>query len=497
MFAIGASVTVGAGATVVTGLDGFRTKPDGFVDASVIGTDGYVALDHTLVEDDLDTDAKVTAVENDRYIPLLNKDVTDPDSKMALGRLWQWVLGKIKSLPTTITAFRSGDVIPVDGPSGPAKMGKNSLLKEATTKALKELFADGESFDFAISDDEQNVLLELLQGHIKTKNFDSRQNSYYQKDGAYDFAIVDDDDNVLAEFDGGHIKTKNFDSRQNSYYQKNGVYDFAIIDDDDNVLAEFDGGHFKTKNFDSRNVALDLTGKKISILGDSISTYTGYIPTGHAAEYKGSNHGVTSVNQTWWKRLLDKTGAVLGVNESWAGSGVSGTDDGVKAISTTRLNNIGANGTPDIIIIQVGTNDVNKDFGDFEFWKLAKGETYTTTKFFPAYSYIVEKLLTMYSSRIICMSPIYRNPAGWDNLNTNNPYGNTMTQMAEGIKKIAETYHVDFIPLDACGINVNNYTTYLSDNRPAEPTYQVHPNPAGFELMFKKIYNEMKTMSFT
>lgn len=95
------------------------------------------------------------------------------------------------------------------------------------------------------------------------------------------------------------------------------------------------------------------------------------------------------------------------------------------------------------------------------------------------------------------MSPIYRNPAGWDNLNSSNPYGNTMTQMAEGIKKIAETYHVDFIPLDACGINVNNYTTYLSDNRPAEPTYQVHPNPAGFELMFKKIYNEMKTMSFT
>lgn len=90
MFAIGASVTVGADATVVTGLDGFRTKPDGFVDASVIGTDGYVALDHTLVEDDLDTDAKVTAVEEDRYIPLLNEDVNDPDSKVTLKRLRQW-----------------------------------------------------------------------------------------------------------------------------------------------------------------------------------------------------------------------------------------------------------------------------------------------------------------------------------------------------------------------------------------------------------------------
>lgn len=94
---IGANITAGSGATVVTGIDGLTTKPDGFVDASVVGTDGYVALDHTLVKDELDTDAKATAVENDRYIPLLNKDVNDPDSKITLGRLCQWVFGNIKN----------------------------------------------------------------------------------------------------------------------------------------------------------------------------------------------------------------------------------------------------------------------------------------------------------------------------------------------------------------------------------------------------------------
>ena len=94
---IGANITAGAGSTVVTGLDGLTTKPDGFVDASVVGTDGYVALDHNLVTDDLDTDAKATAVENDRYIPLLNKDVNAPDSKMTLVRLWQWIFGNIKN----------------------------------------------------------------------------------------------------------------------------------------------------------------------------------------------------------------------------------------------------------------------------------------------------------------------------------------------------------------------------------------------------------------
>lgn len=43
---------------------------------------------------------------------------------------------RIKDWATTITAFRSGDVIPVDGSSGSAKMAKNDLLKETAQNAL-------------------------------------------------------------------------------------------------------------------------------------------------------------------------------------------------------------------------------------------------------------------------------------------------------------------------------------------------------------------------
>ena len=54
--------------------------------------------------------------------------------------LWQTlankVLGFIKSLSTTITAFRTGDVITVDGPSGTAKMDKDDLLRETAENAL-------------------------------------------------------------------------------------------------------------------------------------------------------------------------------------------------------------------------------------------------------------------------------------------------------------------------------------------------------------------------
>lgn len=44
--------------------------------------------------------------------------------------------GKIKDIPTSISQFRTGDVIPVDGPNGPAKMAKDDLFKETAQNAL-------------------------------------------------------------------------------------------------------------------------------------------------------------------------------------------------------------------------------------------------------------------------------------------------------------------------------------------------------------------------
>ena len=43
---------------------------------------------------------------------------------------------RIKNWATSITAFRTGDVIPVDGPDGTAKMSKDDLLKETAENAL-------------------------------------------------------------------------------------------------------------------------------------------------------------------------------------------------------------------------------------------------------------------------------------------------------------------------------------------------------------------------
>ena len=51
------------------------------------------------------------------------------------------VFGKAKDIPTSISQFRNGDVIPVDGPNGPAKMNKDDLIKETAQNTLDSLHA--------------------------------------------------------------------------------------------------------------------------------------------------------------------------------------------------------------------------------------------------------------------------------------------------------------------------------------------------------------------
>lgn len=187
---IGSNITVGSGATVVTGLDGLTTKPDGFVDASVVGTDGYVALDHTLVTNDLDTDAKATAVENERYIPLLNKDVNAPDSKMTLVRLWQWIFGNIKnqspvikfvepSLTQVTAAIADGYIPMIKRPAGQGYryyllmwMGSEAWFASVGPEEISRLVITGSGFTETTDKLRDSVTISLINGGSYVSNAD-------------------------------------------------------------------------------------------------------------------------------------------------------------------------------------------------------------------------------------------------------------------------------------------------------------------------------------
>lgn len=106
---------------------------------------------------------------------------------------------------------------------------------------------------------------------------------------------------------------------------------------------------------------------KVSIIGDSISTFKDYITSGNACYYPRTSEiqtadlEVVSVDQTYWHQLIYKymPNAVLEKNDAWSGSCVGGYDNTcmVKRFSTERM------GNPDLIILHAGQNDLSRNVG--------------------------------------------------------------------------------------------------------------------------------------
>lgn len=136
---------------------------------------------------------------------------------------------------------------------------------------------------------------------------------------------------------------------------------------------------------------------KVSILGDSYSTFEGYIPEGNIAWYKtvpkeGRPTDVTKVEQTWWKIFLDQNGYELEKNNSYSGSTVCNTGYERKDYSdrsfVTRLEDIG---DPDIILIFGGTNDdwANSPVGEYQWGDWTWEDLYS---YRPAMAYMLHTL---------------------------------------------------------------------------------------------------------
>lgn len=110
-------------------------------------------------------------------------------------------------------------------------------------------------------------------------------------------------------------------------------------------------------------------GKRISIFGDSISTFAGHTAKGNRAFYdeEGSRGaGVTRVEDTWWMRVIQAEGAELLGNASFSGSMVAGAGfPAGRSLERARqlLEPCGegaagrAGGTPDEVYVFIGIND--------------------------------------------------------------------------------------------------------------------------------------------
>lgn len=107
----------------------------------------------------------------------------------------------------------------------------------------------------------------------------------------------------------------------------------------------------------------NYAGKTFSLIGDSISTYQDFVPTGYATFYPYPTADVNDVNQTWWMQAINKIGGSLLVNNSYSGSCV-GTTGSSSSSNPVRLKELMvSNQHADVIIIFMGSNDCNDRSG--------------------------------------------------------------------------------------------------------------------------------------
>lgn len=120
--------------------------------------------------------------------------------------------------------------------------------------------------------------------------------------------------------------------------------------------------------------------KTVSILGDSYSTFQGYMqPDTNIVWYfdpaKTINTDVTHVRQTWWHQFIKKNGYRLCMNNSYSGATICNSGykkgnpdytDYTHRSFVTRMNNLGCS---DIIFIFGGTNDAwaGSPIGEYKY----------------------------------------------------------------------------------------------------------------------------------
>lgn len=172
----------------------------------------------------------------------------------------------------------------------------------------------------------------------------------------------------------------------------------------------------------------------VAVLGDSYSTFEGFIPKGYATWYTTAVQKATDVNkveQTWWWQVIKEGGYKMGNINSYSGSTICNTGYRDEDYSDRSfINRTALLGNPDIILICGGTNDswANAPIGNYQYSNWKRADLYC---FRPA----LAKLLSDLRQR-------HPNVDIYFILNSE-----LKDEINESVKKICKTYQVPVIAL--------------------------------------------------
>ena len=142
--------------------------------------------------------------------------------------------------------------------------------------------------------------------------------------------------------------------------------------------------------------------KKVSVLGDSYSTFVGVIPSNYSSFYPNDRNDVTKIEQTWWSLYVKAKGYALEKNDSWGGTTICGTGyGGMNSSYSNFISRVDSLGNPDIIFVFGGTNDAwaNSPMGEYQYSDWTKDDC----KYFrPALACLIDMLQKRYAQAEIC-----------------------------------------------------------------------------------------------
>ncbi|MBQ7363081.1 MAG: hypothetical protein IJW48_01380 [Clostridia bacterium] len=141
----------------------------------------------------------------------------------------------------------------------------------------------------------------------------------------------------------------------------------------------------------------------VMILGDSYSTFFGYIPEGFDYWYSGRHNldnGVLSVKDTWWHKLMSRIEGEIVLNSSWSGTTVCHTgwrgEDCSHKSFIARFDELIDEGffeknSIDTLFIFGGTNDswAGSPLGEVKFGDWSREELFS---FCPAVCYLLSRV---------------------------------------------------------------------------------------------------------
>jgi hypothetical protein len=129
-----------------------------------------------------------------------------------------WMAENITEDPTVVI----DKYLAVEGAAADSKAVGQALV-DTVNRLPGHADTDADDVDLDVTDEDGNVLVRISDGHIKTKNFNSKSigiEEMADSASGVDLDITDSFGNVLVRFKGGHIKTSKFDSESIANYDE-------------------------------------------------------------------------------------------------------------------------------------------------------------------------------------------------------------------------------------------------------------------------------------